>query len=304
MKTLDQFIGTSGVLTLLLATTVIVATVEYSTSKVSAHDHAQRTSSIAANRSTHKTRINTVSTYSSTVTYQSPRDQQHADENVLPQPLRHATEDEKLSLARSALKYGNESQKLSAIALLIKYSPAEAASILRTLSANESADAVSADVIAEGLFYLTSTDNNAITNTDLKNFYARGDAGIQKAAAHLLSRRGDPSLARSYIDTLASSLDIQVPHKRVETLYEIASIGTFEAIPYLVDRLKDSDPEVRMVSLLLLDRYGSIAEVAAIESLRGDDIPRIRDQAELIAAELWKKNIAGVYSTEQHSLPP
>jgi len=304
MKTLGQFIGTSSVFTL-LAATLIVAVVEYGTSRqVSTRDHAQRSSSTGDNRSTNKIRIDAVSTYASEVAYQVNSVWQHPDDDAFPQPSRHATEEEKLSWARNALEHGNESQKLSAIALLIKYSPAEAASTLRILSASASTDAVSADVIAEGLFYLTSTDNSAITNTDLKNFYARGDAGIQKAAAHLLSLRGDPSLARSYIDTLTSGLDVQVPRKRVETLYEIASIGTFDAIPYFVDRLKDRDPEVRMVSLLLLDRYGSIAEVAAVESLRGDDIPGIRTQAELIAAGLWKKNIAGLYSTEQHSLPP
>jgi hypothetical protein len=219
-------------------------------------------------------------------------------------PSQHISDDEKLSLARNALQHGAESQKLDAIATLIRYSPVEAAALLRALAGNARTNTISADVLSDGLFYFASVDNNAITNSDLKNFYTQGDVATQKAAAHLLGLRGDSSLAQSYIVSAAARLDKQTASERVDALFDIASIGTFEAIPYFLESLKDTDPEVRMTALLLLNRYGSNAQVADIESLRSDGSARIRAQAERVAAILWNKSIAGLYTEEQHALPP
>jgi hypothetical protein len=90
----------------------------------------------------------------------------------------------------------------------------------------------------------------------------------------------------------------------MQTLHEISSMGKANSLPHVIDRLKDTDPDIKLQALVLLGTYGSDKNVAAAEALLSDKNAQVRTQAQLTVEDLWHKNTVGVITQNQQFAPP
>lgn len=160
-----------------------------------------------------------------------------------------------------------------------------------------------AQFVSNGILKLVS-DKKLLLDADLKNLYNLGEPEIQKIAAHALSDRGDDTLALHFIGTESPKFKSSYASVRMEALREIGSIGKYKSLPYVLDSLKDADPNTKLQALALMGAYGSNRNITAVEALLSDKNLQVKLQAQLTIEDLWYKNTPGLVTQEQHFAPP
>jgi HEAT repeat protein len=89
-----------------------------------------------------------------------------------------------------------------------------------------------------------------------------GAPSLQREAAFMLGRIGDPAAAPS----LRKALALADPKARARALDALRLVGDREAVPLAVDRLRDGDPEVRGCAAKLVGELGDGSRRGALDA--------------------------------------
>ncbi|MES2826285.1 MAG: HEAT repeat domain-containing protein [Pseudomonadota bacterium] len=210
---------------------------------------------------------------------------------------------ERIARARETMRSGNMPQKIQALHLLTGIAPAEAAEILRALVIQAKTDPSAAALVSHGMVGL-SQSKDYLLDENLKAIFTLSDPNAQKISALILEDRGDSSLVKQYIETKSAGLRSTNPAERMSALEDIASVGFFSAVPYVVNNLRDKDPQVKLNALELLSQFGTNANIASVEPLLSDGNADVKQAAQLTMDALWEKNTNERLSLQERLVQP
>jgi hypothetical protein len=214
-----------------------------------------------------------------------------------------ATNSERIARARETMRSGNMPQKIQAFHLLMHALPAEATEILRALVLQAKTDKSAAALVAHGMVGLAQAKEH-LRNEDLKTMFNIDDANTQKIAALILEDRGDGSLVKQYMETKSAGLNSKNPADRISALEDIASVGFSSAVPYVVDKLRDNDPQVKLNALEILSQFGTNTNIASVEPLLADGNTDVKQAAQQTMDRLWDKNASEQLSLQERLVQP
>ncbi len=210
---------------------------------------------------------------------------------------------ERIARARETMRSGNMPQKIQALRLLAGIAPAEAAEILRELITQAKTDPSAVALVAHGMVGL-SESKDYLLNENLKTIFTLNDPNTKKISALILEDRGDGSLVKQYIETKSAGLSSKNPAERMSALEDIASVGFYSAVPYVVSSLRDNDPQVKLNALELLSQFGTNTNIASVEPLLSDGNADVKQAAQLTKDALWEKNSNERLSLQERLVQP
>ena len=210
---------------------------------------------------------------------------------------------ERIARARETMRSGNMPQKIQALHLLTGIAPAEAAEILGELITQAKKDPSTAALVAHGIVGL-SQSTDYLSNENLKTTFTLNDPNVQKISALILEDRGDGSLVKQYMETKSAGLGSKNPADRISALEEITSVGFFNAVPYVVKSLRDSDPQVKLGALELLSQFGTNTNITSIEPLLADGNSDVKQAAQQTMDALWGKSTNEQLSLQERLVQP
>ncbi|MES2825061.1 MAG: HEAT repeat domain-containing protein [Pseudomonadota bacterium] len=210
---------------------------------------------------------------------------------------------ERITKAREAMRNGNMPQKIQALHLLMSAAPAEAAEILRELMIQAKTDPSAAALVSHGMVGL-SQSKDYLLNENLKTIFTLNDSNAKKISALILEDRGDSSLVKQFIEMKSSGLSSKNPADRMSALQDIASVGFFNSVPYVVNSLRDADSQVKLNALELLSQFGTNTNIASVEPLLNDGNTDVKQAAELTMDALWGKNTNERLSLQERLVQP
>ena len=210
---------------------------------------------------------------------------------------------ERITRARETMRSGNMPQKIQALRLLAGIAPAEATAILGELISQAKADPSATALVAHGMVGL-SQSKEYLSNENLKTIFTLNDPNVQKISALILEDRGDSSLVKQYMETKSAGLGSKNPVDRISALEEIASVGFFSAVPYVVKGLRDSDPQVKLGALELLSQFGTNTNISSVEPLLADGNSDVKQAAQQTMDALWQKSTNEKLSLQERLVQP
>ena len=210
---------------------------------------------------------------------------------------------ERITRARETMRSGNMPQKIQALRLLAGIAPSEAAEILGELITQAKTDSSAAALVAHGMIGL-SQSKDYLLNENLKTIFTLKDPNVQKISALILEDRGDGSLVKQYMETKSAGLGSKNPADRISALDEITSVGFFSAVPYVVESLRDSDPQVKLGALELLSEFGTNTNISSVEPLLADGNSDVKQAAQQTMDALWEKSTNERLSLQERLVQP
>jgi len=195
--------------------------------------------------------------------------------------LSRGERDDRLALARDILAREDRGLlAIRALEVLIELSPKEAVARLHDLNAEEPSD-LRALRVTGSMIERLSYKEGAVSDEDLRTFFAKGNRDVRVAAASVLERRGDGSLLEAHLTECARILETADASSRSTLLRELSQIKSPVAGRLVRSLLADPDEGVRQQAVLAVGRNPRDADgLEALRDLASDPSELVRTTAQ------------------------
>lgn len=198
--------------------------------------------------------------------------------------------EERLALAREILaENSNGPLLLHALQTMAELDPEAAAEEVRKRL--EDKDGAPESAMMATVITMVGSNETALSNTDLAEFFEAGDESVQLAAARAMQGRGDSSLSDRFREERTAELQAEDPNVRANAVRHLASTRQEGTLPLLVNMLSDTSESVRIQALRAVTQTSRADEetLSAIRPLMQDSSERVRRSAERMVQSIERR---------------